>query len=223
MSATAANDPAGAFGTVYDFCTQRPWLMAGVARAVWGIETAPLYRSIAQLRSAEQVTIIDARCGGGVALRALEPHQDVRYIAADTSPKMISRAKRRARKRALAQVEFAVADITRLPVRSGEADLVLCYGGLHTLADPREALAEFARCLTPGGLLTGTTFLRDDLSRRARRLFEIGARRGHAMPPERHELFSCLTDAGFSERTIGPQPGFAAFSARKDSTEPSPQ
>jgi SAM-dependent methyltransferase len=222
MSATTPNICAGGFGAVYDFYIERPWLMAAVGRVVWGMDASLLYRSIAQIGSAEQVTIIDAPCGGGVALRALKPHQDVRYIAADISPKMIRRAQRRARKRGLGQVEFVVADMTRLPLRTGEADVVVCYSGLHMLADPREALREFARCLRPGGLLTGTTFLRDDLSGRARRLFEIGARRGHAMPPERDELFSCLTDAGFSERTIGPQPGFAAFSARKDTPEPSP-
>ncbi len=209
---------AGGFGAVCDFCIERPRLMAVVGRAIWGIDVSLLYRSIAQIGSAEHVTILDVPCGGGVALRALKPHQDLRYIAADISPKMIGRAQRRARKRRLGQVEFVGADMTRLPLRSAAADVVLCYSGLHMLEDPREALCEFARCLRPGGLLTGTTFLLDDLSGRARRLFEIGARRGHAIPPERDELFSYLTEAGFSEPTIGPQAGFAAFSARRDAS-----
>ena len=213
---TAPNVCAGIFGGFYDFYIERPWLMAVVGRAIWGIDASLLYRSISQLGHAEQVTIVDAPCGGGVALRALKPGQDVRYIAADLSPKMVERAKRRARRRALEQVEFAVADMTKLPVRTGEADLVACYSGLHMLADPRQALFEFARCLRPGGLLTGTTFLLDDLSGRARRLFEIGHRRGHALPPRREELFASFAEAGFYEPTIGPQPGFAAFSALRD-------
>ncbi|HTY97103.1 MAG TPA: class I SAM-dependent methyltransferase [Solirubrobacteraceae bacterium] len=215
MSETAPNVCAGGFGTVYDFYIERPRLMGLIGRAVWGMDSSLLYRSIAQLSTAENVTIVDVPCGGGVAFRALRPGQEVRYIAADISPKMIRRAKRRARRRSLPQVQFTVADMTRLPVRTGEVDLVACFSGLHMLHDPREALHEFARCLRPGGLLTGTTFLRDDLSRRARTLFELGARRGHALPPERDELFSCLTEAGFVESTIGPQPGFAAFSARR--------
>jgi ubiquinone/menaquinone biosynthesis C-methylase UbiE len=209
------NTGAGPLGSLYDFYVQRPWLMAAIGRALWGIETAPLYRSIARLSSVEHVTILDVPCGGGVALRALKPDQDVRYIATDISPKMIARAKRRARRRSLDQVEFVTADMTRLPLRSGLADIVLCYSGLHMLAGPGEALCEFARCLRPGGLLTGTTFLRDGVSRRARRLFELGARRGYAMPPDRDQLFACLREAGFCEATIGPQPGFAAFSARR--------
>ncbi len=192
MTETAPSIRAGTLDSVYDICVGRPWLMTRVARLVWGIEAAVLYRSIAQISSAEQITILDAPCGAGVALRALEPDQDVRYIAADRSPKMIARAQRDARRRSLEQVEFVVADITRLPLRSGEADVVVCHSGPHALADPREALAEFARCLRPGGLLTGTTFLLDDLSGRARRMFELGARRGRATPPQRDELFCWL-------------------------------
>lgn len=215
MSETAPNSCAAGSGAVYDFLVQRPCPMSIVSRTVWGIDASVLYRSIARLSSAEHVTVLDVPCGGGPALRAVRPGQEIRYIAADISPKMIARAERRARKRSLDQVEFTVADMKRLPVRSGEADVVLCYSGLHLLHDPREALSEFARCLRPGGLLTGTTFLLDDLSRRARTLFQRGARRGQAMPPEREELFACLAESGFREPTIGPQAGFAAFSARK--------
>ena len=139
----------------------------------------------------------------------------MRYVAADLSAAMVRRAERRARRRSLGQVEFAVADMTKLPLRTGEADLVACFSGLHMLDDPREALHEFARCLRPGGQLTGTTFLLDDLSRRARSLFGLGHRRGHAMPPRRDELLADLQEAGFREAAIGPQPGFAAFSARR--------
>ena len=200
---------------VNDFCVQRPRLMAAVGRAVWGIEVEPLYSSIAQLRAAEAVTILDVPCGGGVALRALSPGQDVRYIAVGISPKMIGRVKRRARRLALEQVEFVTAHMTRLPLRSRVADIVLCYGGPHMLEDTRGALGELARCLRPGGLLTGTTFLLDDLSWRARRLFELGVRRGHALPPWREELFACLVETGFCEATIASHRGFAAFSARR--------
>ena len=122
MSVTAPNICAGGFGTVYDFYIERPRLMGLIGRAVWGMDASPLYRSIAPLGSAEHVTIVDVPCGGGVAFRALRPGQEVRYIAADVSPKMIKRAERRARKRSLGQVEFAVADTTRLPlepVRAG--------------------------------------------------------------------------------------------------------
>ena len=85
MSETAPNICAGGFGSIYDFCIERPWLMARVSRALWGIDVSPLYRSITQIGTAAHITILDVPCGGGVALRALKSHQDVRYIAADFS------------------------------------------------------------------------------------------------------------------------------------------
>lgn len=86
--------------------------------------------------------------------------------------------------------------------------------GQAELANLRRCVPEIARCLKPGGRLIGTAFF-SDVSRRARTLFEIGARRGHPLPPGRHDLLRWLTDAGLSDPMIGPQQGFAAFSARK--------
>jgi SAM-dependent methyltransferase len=64
------------------------------------------------------------------------------------------------------------------------------------------------------GELNGTAFLADG-SRRAGWLYELGARRGHPLPPRREDLLRWLSDAGLVEASIGPQPGFAAFGARK--------
>lgn len=104
--------------------------------------------------------------------------------------------------------------MTALPFADGEADLFLSYSGLHMVDDPAKAVAEIARCLKPGGRLVGTTFF-SDCSRRARALFELGRRSGHPVPPGREEVAGWLETAGLEDVTIGPQPGFAAFSAHK--------
>ncbi len=202
---------------VYDVYIERPWLMRAIGRMVWGIDASVLYSSMAPIGEAQDVTILDVPCGGGVAFRALRPEQRVRYIAGDLCSKMLRRAERRARKRSLNQVEFVAADMTELPIASGEADLFLSYSGLHMVDEPERAVAEIARCLKPGGQLIGTAFFAD-VSRRARKLLEIGARRGHPLPPSRDDLLRWFTDAGLSESVIGPQRGFAAFSARKDAS-----
>ena len=156
-------------------------------------------------------------CGGGVAFRALSPGQDVRYVAADLDPKMLKRAERRARRADRCdQVEFALADMTALPFADAEADLFLSYSGLHMVDDVQAAVREIARCLKPGGEVIGTTFLANE-SKRAQRLFELGARSGHALPPSREDLLGWLGSAGLADPTIGPQPGFTSFSARKPS------
>jgi ubiquinone/menaquinone biosynthesis C-methylase UbiE len=211
VGATAPNSCAGPFGAFYDFYIERPRLMRLVGRTLWGIDASILYASMAPIRQAPAgATIVDVPCGGGVAFRALAPDQDVRYIAADLDPKMRQRARRRAQARSLDQVEVLAADMTALPFADGEADLFLCFSGLHMIADPERAIAEIARCLKPGGRLIGTSFF-SDCSRRARALFTLGSLAGHALPPAREDVQQWLTAAGFEQATIGPQPGFATF------------
>jgi len=211
----ARNVCAGPFGAFYDFYIERPWLMRLVGRAVWGIDASVLYESIDAIEAATAgETILDVPCGGGVALRALRPEQDVRYVGADLDPKMLQRAGRRARARSLDQVELVAADMAALPFADSEADLFLSLSGLHMVDDPEAAVGEIARCLKPGGQVIGTCFFIDG-SRRARWLFELGGRRGHAVPPQREDLLGWLESAGLAEAAIGPQRGFAAFSAHK--------
>jgi len=215
MASVAPNFCAGPFGALYDFYIERPRLTQAIGRLVWGIDSSVLYASMEPIRRAPAgATIVDVPCGGGVAFRALRPGQDVRYVAADLSPEMLARAERRARERGLRQIEFSVADMTALPFADGEADLLCSYSGLHMLDDPARAVAEFARCLKPGGQLVGTAFFADG-SRRAQWLYEAGARRGHPLPPHREDLRRWLESAGLVEVSIGAQPGFAAFGARK--------
>src|ERR1700743_3197728 len=117
MSSTVSNQCAGPFGAAYDFYIERPWLMLALGRLVWGIDLSSLYRSIDETVAAlgGGATVIDVPCGGGVAFRALRPDQDVRYIAADLSAKMLARARRRAEQRSLRQVELVTADMLALP------------------------------------------------------------------------------------------------------------
>jgi SAM-dependent methyltransferase len=206
---------AGPFGAFYDFYIERPRLMQAIGRLVRGIDSSLLYASMEPIaRAPAGATIADVPCGGGVAFRALSPGQDVRYLAADLSPKMLRRAERRARARSLDQVELLVADMTDLPFAEGEVDLFLSYSGLHMVPDPERAVSEMVRCLKPGGELIGTTFLAD-ASRRARALFRAGSYSGHPLPPRREDLRAWLEAAGFEESTIGPEAGFTAFGGRK--------
>jgi ubiquinone/menaquinone biosynthesis C-methylase UbiE len=210
-----ANACAGPFGVIYDAYVERPRLMNAISRLIWGIDTSVLYASMAPIgRVPDGATILDVPSGGGVAMRALRPDQDVRYVAVDLSEEMLARARKRAAKRSLGQVEFLAADMTSLPFEDGVADLFLSFSGLHMVPNPDRAISEIARCLKPGGRVIGTTFL-SDVSRRARALFAIGSRSGHATPPARSELRRWLESSGLGEVTIGPQRGFVAFSATR--------
>ncbi|HET8566467.1 MAG TPA: class I SAM-dependent methyltransferase [Solirubrobacterales bacterium] len=215
MAGHVPNVCAGPFGAFYDFYIERPRLMQVVGRSLWGIDASVLYASMKPIEEAGSGAVIaDVPCGGGVALRRLSPDQEVRYIAADLSPKMLRRAQRRAAERSLRQVETMEADMTDLPLADEEVDLFLSFSGLHMIPEPERAVAEIARCLKPGGEVIGTTFLSDG-SLRARALFKAGSYRGHAVPPERALLKSWLEQAGLVNVHLGPQSGFTSFQGQK--------
>lgn len=168
----ARDDPyASLFGVVYSAYTERPSLSRVISRVVWGGDSKPYYESMGAVTEVPAGgTIVDCPCGAGPALRALPPDRGIHYVAADLSPSMLRRARKRAEARYLSDVEFIEADATAIPVPTEGADLFLSYWGLHCFDDPPGALAEAARALKPGGRLVGACFVRGDDSRRQRLL-----------------------------------------------------
>jgi SAM-dependent methyltransferase len=211
---------AGPFGVFYDAYIERPWLAQLVGRAAWGVDIAPLYRSIGTLAQLPHgATVLDVPCGGGVALRALAPGRHVRWIGVDLEPKMLARFERRARERGLSEADGSLAlieaDMRALPLADGCADVCLAYSGLHMVSEPRAAIAELARCLMPGGELLGATFVADG-SRRQRLLLGHGVRAGHNGPLlAAGELRAMLEDAGIADVEIAPERGLAVFRGRR--------
>lgn len=147
-------DPIGWLGgAVYDFGVEREWLARPTGWVLWGTNVSLLYREIRALGDLPAgAAVLDVPCGGGVALRGMRP--GVRYVAADLSPAMLGRTRRRAA-RLGRRIETVEADITRLPLTDAEFDVCVCFNGLHCLPDPAAAVGELARCLKPGGRLVG--------------------------------------------------------------------
>jgi len=86
------------------------------------------------------------------------------------------------------------ADLERLPLAGGSIDFVWCNMALHWLPDPQRAFAEFARVLTPEGLLMFSTLGPDTLKElRA----AAGTARVHAFI-DMHDLGDMLVANGFS-------------------------
>jgi SAM-dependent methyltransferase len=216
--AEVTNICAGPFGVFYDFYIERPWLAQLIGRAAWGVEIAPLYRSMAALAELpDGATVLDVPCGGGVALRALRPGQRVRWIAVDLEPKMLARFARR--QHGLAEeagsLELVEADMRALPLADARAELCLSYSGLHMVEDPQRAVAEMARCLKPGGELLGATFVAAG-SLRQRLLLGQGVRAGHNGPlVAAGELRDMLERAGIADVEIAPERGLAIFRGRR--------
>jgi ubiquinone/menaquinone biosynthesis C-methylase UbiE len=148
-------------GGIYDFAVEREWLARPSGVALWGTDTRSLFdtiRTVGELPDGSAV--LDVPCGGGLALRGLRKGQHVRYVAADISPDMLARARRRAAALGREDIEFTEADIERMPFDDSEFDVCLCFNGLHCLPDPSAALREIARCLKPGGRILGDAVVR---------------------------------------------------------------
>ncbi|TXS58273.1 class I SAM-dependent methyltransferase [Streptomyces sp. t39] len=96
--------------------------------------------------------VLDAGCGTG---RALEPLRaavgaDGVVIGMDLTPGMLDAARAAGRARSGALV---LADVSRLPLRTGALDAVFAAGLIAHLPRPAENLRELARAVRPGGVL----------------------------------------------------------------------
>jgi ubiquinone/menaquinone biosynthesis C-methylase UbiE len=97
-------------------------------------------------------TVVDLCTGTGAsALRMAEENKEARIIGIDFSEGMLRRACKKSPRGA--HLSWIQADVSRLPVSSGSADLVTCTYAMYELSDPvrEQALKEAVRILRPGG------------------------------------------------------------------------
>src|SRR5699024_490578 len=87
------------------------------ARALWVSDFRELVDVVQRVADAPAAAhVLDIPSGGGFAFRGLRPGQDCRYVAADVSPYMLARARKRAFQLGVADLmEFTEADIMDLP------------------------------------------------------------------------------------------------------------
>ncbi len=92
---------------------------------------------------------LDAGCGAGASLQGLEG-QGMALVGLDFCAGMLAQARRFVR-----GPRWALGEVTRIPFRSGSFDRVLASGVLQYLTqrEARQALIEFCRVCTPGGIV----------------------------------------------------------------------
>lgn len=98
--------------------------------------------------------VLDIGSGDGVNVELLAPRARA-VTCLDVSERVIAAA--RTRLEHVANVEFRVGDMHALPFEAGSFDAVLMLHVLTYSAAPREAIAEAARVLRPGGALALVT------------------------------------------------------------------
>ena len=110
-------------------------------------------------RDLEGKRVLEVACGrGGFAAKlsrlSVAPP---RLVAGDFSSAAVSKGKAFADQAALRGIHWEVVDAQALGHRDGAFDTVISCETIEHLPNPRAALAEFARVLTPGGRLLLTT------------------------------------------------------------------
>ena len=128
-----------------------------------GSDLSLLYDAVAEIGLLPAGTVVlDVPCGGGVALRGVRPEQGLTYLAADIAQAMLDRTVAAARRRGVAdQVVPRLADVGALPFDDASVDMVVTFAGLHCFPVPRTAVAEIARVLRPGGVVSGSMIATD--------------------------------------------------------------
>jgi SAM-dependent methyltransferase len=103
------------------------------------------------LRSGE--VVVDLGCGAGldVLLAAPKVGPTGKAIGIDMTPEMIDRARRNAAKQSVANVEFHLSSIGRLPLPDATADCIVSNCVINLAPDKPAVFREMFRILKPGG------------------------------------------------------------------------
>src|SRR3954469_2747179 len=96
-------------------------------------------------------SFLDAGCGDGRYLAALEAELPARRAGTDISERILETA------RARVDADFRQANLESLPFEDGAFHLVLCSQVIEHVLDAAAAAAELARVLRPGGRLVIST------------------------------------------------------------------
>lgn len=100
--------------------------------------------------------VLECACGTGLLTGVMAPRCKS-LIATDFSPKMLQRAEKKYRK--YSNVQFAQADILRLPYPDSHFDAVVAANVIHLLDEPLRALGELDRVCRPGGKIIIPTYM----------------------------------------------------------------
>lgn len=115
--------------------------------------------------------VVEIGCGRGVGIELLLERMGAAHVTAvDLDPAMIERARLRLARHG-SRVDVQVGDACRLPLADASVDAVVDFGIIHHVPAWREAVAEAARVLRPGGQFVFEEVTRHALQRWSYRTF----------------------------------------------------
>ncbi len=117
--------------------------------------------AVRRARVARGDVVLDVACGTGDLTQAFARSEAARVIGVDFTPEMLEEARRKQQRLPAAQaarIEYRLGDATALKLDDRSADVVSIAFGIRNVADPSQAISEFARVLRPGGRLVMLEF-----------------------------------------------------------------
>lgn len=170
-----------------------PQLLAGVVPA----EAIPEMAAELRLRPGE--LLLDIACGRGGYGLEVAARASARLIGVDFSAEALSQARQQAQRRAAADAEFRVGDLTASGLPDSSVDAVMCTDSIQFPDEPADAYRELRRVIRPGGrvVLTGWEPVDRDDERLSVRM-------------RRSDLGAGLAAAGFADVEVRDRPDWRA-------------
>jgi SAM-dependent methyltransferase len=153
----------------------------------------------AGVRPGEVVLDLGSGAGMDAFLAAREVGPAGRVIGVDMTPDMIDRARENARKSGVANVDFRLGEIERLPVADASVDLVISNCVINLSTDKSAVFAEAFRVLKPGGrMVVSDLVLKQPLSDDVRHSVEayVGCVAGASLQTE---YLAMMREVGFKQ------------------------
>jgi arsenite methyltransferase len=147
---------------------------------------------------------VDLGSGGGIDcfLAAGKVGPTGKVIGVDMTRDMIDRARKAAGKSDRANVEFRLGEIENLPVRDGEADVIISNCVINLSPDKGRVFQEAFRALKPGGrLMVSDIVLSGELPEKARASMALWASCVSGAILE-SDYLGLMKDAGFTDVSI---------------------
>ena len=156
----------------------------------------------------EGANVLDCAAGTGeFSLAAAKNAASV--LCTDQSKAMLERARRKAARKGLTNIGFALRDVTALPDPDGTFDAVIAANVLHLLPSPEIAVRELWRVTAPGGRLILPTYLQGKTGTAYGSMIKIyqgvGFHYEHAFTPESYRAF--LEGLGLAPAAVEVIPG----------------